>query len=272
MSTDVHNTKSDILRIFVFMRNLSLFLQFIVEPLKTKSMKNQIAIATSLLCALGAYGQTKNFKSGVTLGGTINHYNGNLGNSFFQFKTTCFAGIAANYGAYVNKSFDVNIGASVGHFGYCQKDEDEARFVSLELRCPGCTDRLGMGELRSLMMAGNAAVKYKFANGYILRENAKLAPYAYAGLGVTRLTDNMKRDCVNEGNHFTLNGGVGVQYRITERWNIQYNLAVSCFTSKKVYFTNAMVDETGEMDEVDIQIERRKDLLMQNSLSIGFNF
>ncbi len=59
---------------------------------------------------------------------------------------------------------------------------------------------------------------------------------------------------------------------VTEKWNIGYNLGLSCFTFKKVYFTNAMFDEAGEMDELDILIERCKNLWPQNTLSIGFIF
>jgi hypothetical protein len=67
-------------------------------------MKNQLLISALVLCTLGAVGQTKNNKFGVTAGGSIQQYNGNLGNSFFKFNTTCFAGFTTNFGMYLNKS------------------------------------------------------------------------------------------------------------------------------------------------------------------------
>ncbi len=240
-------------------------------------MKKTGLIAACLLSAFVTLAQSKNHKFGVTAGGTIQHYNGNLGSSFFKFNTTCFGGVMANFGVYLNRSFDFNPGLSIGHFGYCQTAADATRVVSLELRCPGCTDRLGMGELRSLMFSGNVHLKYKFANGYILREDSKIAPYVYSGFGINYLSDVMKRNCVNIGTHLTLNGGVGVKYNLTERLNVGYNLAVGCFLTKKVYYTNAESAETAsheeeENDPIDVKMEKRKDFYMQHALTIGFNF
>ena len=235
-------------------------------------MKKQVLIAALVLCVSGAIAQNKNFRYGVTAGGTIQHYNGNLGNSFFKFNGTCFGGLATTFGVYLNRSFDANVGGSMGHFGYCQTDADANRVVSLKQRCPGCTDRLGMGELRSLMISGNIAIKYKFANGYLLSENSKFAPYVYAGVGINRLSDNMKKNCVNVGTHFSVNGGVGVTYNINQRFNIGYNIALGCFVTKKVYYTNSQAGDSGTMDTDDMKIEKRKDFYMQNSLTFGVNF
>ena len=237
-------------------------------------MKNQIIIAALFLSTLSVTAQNKNKKIGLEGGAFLQHYNGNLGNSFFKFNTTAFGGFSANVGLYLNKSFDLNVGGTVSHFGYCQTDEDKKRIVSIEYRCPGCTDQLGMGQLRSMMASGNVAVKYKFANGIFLKENSKIAPYIYAGVGVNHLADNMKRNCVNVGLHFTVNGGVGVKYNINERFNVGYNLAVGCFMTKKVYYTNAeaMGEAPEEKDADDIKMEKRKDLYMQNAVTFGINF
>lgn len=235
-------------------------------------MKNSVVISVFLLCTISAIGQTKKDKFGISAGGSIQHYNGNLGNSFFKFNTTCFGGVTTTFGVYLNKSFDFNLGGSIGHFGYCQTEADASRVVSLEQRCPGCTNRLGMGELRSLMVSGNIALKYKFANEYLLKENSKFAPYIYVGIGINQLYDNMKRNCVNIGTHFTLNGGTGIKYNINETFNIGYNLGFGCFISKKVYYTNAIATDSDDKDADVLKLEKRKDLYMQNSLSIGINF
>jgi hypothetical protein len=106
-------------------------------------MKNQLLItAAFVLATFGLTAQTKNRKIGIETGAYLQQYNGNLGNSFFKFKETAFGGGSLNLGLYLNKSFDVNVGGSIGHFGYCQTEEDKKRVVSLEYRCPGCTDRL----------------------------------------------------------------------------------------------------------------------------------
>lgn len=235
-------------------------------------MKNQLLLSALLLSSVYSIGQNKNHKIGIEAGAYLQQYSGNLGSSFFKFKETAFAGTSLNAGLYLNRSFDVNLGGSIGHFGYCQTEEDKKRFVSIDQKCPGCIDKLGMGELRSQMISGNVVIKYKFANGYLLKENSKLAPYIYVGAGVNYLSDVMKRNCVNVGTHFAINGGAGVKYIINERFNIGYNLGLGCFVTKKVYYTNAIENNEVEKDEDDIKMEKRKDLYMQHAITVGFNF
>ncbi len=243
-------------------------------------MKNYVFITVSIfLSSLNSIGQNKNNKIGIEAGAFIQQYDGNLGSSFFKFNTVAFAGASINTGLYLNKSFDLNVGGTMGHFGYCQTAEDKSRIVPFDQKCPGCPgEEGGMGDLRSLMISGNVAVKYKFANGYILNENSKLAPYVYFGAGINRLSDNMRRNCVNVGKHFSLNGGVGVKYNINERFNIGYNLAFGCFvTNKHVYTSNgikgitAVVNPT-EVNGEEMKMSNKKDSYLQNSLTFGFNF
>ncbi len=235
-------------------------------------MKKNLLIPALLVCTISGFGQNKVNKFGITVGAYIQHYNGNLGNSFFQFNTTCFGGGAATVGMYFNKSFDINLGVTIGHFGYCQTESDKNRIVSESKRCPGCKDLLGMGELRSRMTAGNIVIKYKFANSYLLNENSKLSPYIFLGMGINNLYDNMHRNCVNAGNHFTLNGGLGLKYNINERFNIGYNLAVGRFSGGKVYNSNLSNDDSQIKNADDLKMEKRKDFYMQNGLSFGINF
>ncbi len=236
-------------------------------------MKKNLLTTMVFLCIAAVSAQNKTYKYGLNIGASINHYNGNLGNSFFQPKTTCFAGVQANFGKYLNKSFDLNLGAGIGHYGYCQTPSDVERLAHLELKCPGCTDQLGMGDLRSLMISVNVAAKYKFANGSLLKENAKVAPYLYAGMGFNHLSDNMKKQCVNVGYHFTLNAGAGVRYNITERINIGYNLGIGCFMTKKAYAVYPVnPNEVDDHHEDMERMEKRKDLILQNALILGVNF
>lgn len=239
-------------------------------------MKHQILLAAFALSVMGLTAQNKNHKIGIEAGAYLQQYNGNLGNSFFKFKETAFGGVSANVALYLNKSFDAVVGGSIGHFGYCQTDKDKTRIVSIEQRCPGCTNGLGMGELRSRMISGNIAIKYKFANGMLLKENSRFAPYIYTGLGINQLSDNMKRNCVNVGTHLTINAGAGVKYNINERFSIGYNIGLGCFVTKKVYATNASQsqaeDHEEEKDADDLKMEKRKDFYMQHALSFGFNF
>jgi hypothetical protein len=237
-------------------------------------MKKNLLLLSFIVISSMTFAQNKTNKFGLNVGGYIQHYNGNLGNSLMQFKTTCFAGVSSNFGIYLNRSFDFNVSASVGSFGYCQTLADKTRIVALEYRCPGCTDGFGMGELRSLMISSGVSMKYKFSNGYFLKEDSKFSPYIGLGAGINHLSDNMKKQCVNVGYHFSVNSSVGIVYNITNKINIGYSLNVSCFTSKKVYASNGISEEPindGHNDE-DSSIEKRKDIGMQNTFFIGFNF
>ncbi|HEY1045846.1 MAG TPA: hypothetical protein VGF79_05365 [Bacteroidia bacterium] len=237
-----------------------------------------ISILSMLVC-LNA--QTKNFRNSFSIGGSINQYNGNLGSSFYDFNATCFAGVNATFGNYINRSFDFNLNATVGHFGYCQRQRDRIRFEEMELGCPGCTDGLGMAELRSLMVGANVSIKYKFANGYILKENSKLAPFVSAGLGLAHLSDNMKKQCVTVGMHYTLNAGAGLRYNVTDRFHVQYTANFGYFVSKKVYADltgttshdeSAQVNSPDHHSEEMKSLERKHDMILQNTLSFGINF
>lgn len=241
-------------------------------------MKNIIFILSFLIISLNSFSQNKTYKYGITAGTFIQQYNGNLGSSFFNFKATCFAGVNSTFGLYLNKSYDLNIGASASHFGYCQTEEDLKRIVSFYQRCPGCKDRFGMGELRSLMISGNIAIKYKFNNGLLISEKSKFSPYIFAGIGINHLSDNMNRNCVNEGIHLTINGGAGIKYDITDRLNIGYNLGFGRFITKKVYPTipenTEIVGEPIVEEDIDLELRmnRRNDFYMQNTFTIGINF
>ena len=225
-------------------------------------MKNY-ALAFALLLVIGASAQNRNHKFGFTAGTAIQHYSGDLGNNFFKFKSCCFGAEVFTAGLYLDKTFDLNISATVGDYGYCQSSADAKRFVPISERCPGCKGRSGMGDLRSRMVSGNIALKYKLNNGIIFNEDSKLAPYLYGGLGLSYLTDRMKRECVTVGSHFSLNAGVGLKYNITEKLNAGYNLGVSCFTADKVYATNGN-NHSGMYGKTD--------KCLQNTLYIGMNF
>lgn len=220
-------------------------------------MKNFICTLGLITLTLLVSAQTKNHKLGITFGGGSQKYNGDLGNGFTLKNTVWYGAFSLNAGYYLNKSFDCGIFGTMGDYGYCQSESKIKEEIAFNERCPGCVSRVGIGNLSSRMVSGGALIKYKIANGYLFSENTKLKPYVYVGAAINNLTDNMKMNCVNPGNYFSLNAGAGVKYYISDRLNVGYNLAMGFFTA----------------DNLDFKVNSGKDndMYMQNSLFIGID-
>lgn len=199
--------------------------------------------------------QTKTSKLGITAGFGFQQYNGDLGNGFYNFKTSSYGVGSAQIASYLTPSFDAGIMFSIGDYGYCQTEEEANKEVPFSDRCPGCLGRVGIGNLNSRMISGGLFIRYKLANGYILKEDSKLSPYLYAGASFNQLTDRMKMNCVTPGNYYTINAGAGINYNLSDRFVIGYNVGFGRFTS----------------DKVDLQVRCSKDMYMQNTLHIGIN-
>ena len=110
-------------------------------------------------------------------------------------------------------------------------------------------------DLNSALFGVNLNLQYKFANDYILPKNSKITPTIYLGLGVNKITDVMKMNCVNVGIYYTINTGLSIPYHFAKRFYLAYNLDIGVFTSDKLDF----VDKGGN------------DMFMQNSLALGFD-
>lgn len=236
-------------------------------------MKKLITTSLVFMCAVAnILGQSTAPKFSLTEGFFIQHYSGNLGNSFFQFKTVCFGGGNINLGYQLNPSFQVDLGFSMGDFGYVATKADIERIEALEAECPTCGEALDMDQLRSRMVAGNVALRYQFSNGYLLKSESPLKPYAYLGFGLNNLRDNMRRHCVNEGNHWSINSGFGLAYRFGTNYQLGYNVGFGCFPFQKVYNTDEELIASIEEEEAYIKLTKQKDWYLQNMLFVGVTF
>ncbi len=218
-------------------------------------MKKILCSFCLILLVVGLNAQTASNKTCVTAGFGFQQYKGDLANDFYKFHWTKYGVASATLGFYINKTFDFNFQMSVGDFGYCQSSAEADRWVDADLRCPGCKNRVGLGNLNSRMTSGGIAIKYKFANGYLLKENARIAPYIYMGAGINHITDRMKMNCVCPGDYSSINAGVGFRYNVCEKFNIGYNVALGCFSSSNLDY-----------------ITGKKDMYLQNTLFLGYNF
>lgn len=198
-------------------------------------MKNSLLIV-ALALAGSCFAQTNQNRVGVTFGGGSQKYSGDLGNGFTLKNEVWRGGVALNINVYLNPSLDISGYGSIGDFGYCQPHDKKDMIVPEEDRCDACLGRLGLGNLSSRMYVTGVQLRYKFNNGYLLREELRIKPYVYMGVAVNKLTDRMKMNCVETGNYLTVNSGIGVRYYVSERLNIGYNLNVGYFTSDKLDF------------------------------------
>jgi len=134
-------------------------------------MKNKIIKLTLLLCAcFFSFGQINAQNAtapwSIGLSGGKSAYNGDLGNAFFNFEQP-YQGIGGlKIARYINPSLDVSLDGTYGRYGYWENGTDQ---------------------FLSNMLQGNVTLDYKFNNGYILSEDAIIAPYIFGGLGFTNI-------------------------------------------------------------------------------------
>lgn len=210
-------------------------------------MKTKIFSLLLLLCNF-CFAQTSEKPNQLSLGSGRQSYNGDLGNSWFKPKEEYYGFGILSYSRYLNRSFDVMLTVTHGDFGHC-REEDESQFR------PDGTEVLNM---LSRLTVVNLTAKYKFANGYFLKETSKISPYVFAGAGFNNLTDfwwkNKTR--VNQGNYSSVNGGLGIQYQFNKKLSLTYTLATGYFLS----------------DAIDFRMEGNNDKYLQHALLVGFNF
>ncbi|MES2138849.1 MAG: OmpA family protein [Bacteroidota bacterium] len=203
-------------------------------------MKKNVQLFTLVCLGLfsGLNAQTKDKKVNISLGGGINQYNGDNGNGFFKFNDAKYGFGGGSLNFYLNPSFDLGLFGSYGGYGYFNDDNPPIiNFLS----------KLGNGGLR---------IKYKFDNGYILKETSKLSPYIFVGASYSMIKDNTGNGRASDQSMLTYNAGAGLTYKITEAINIGYNIGFGYLTS----------------DKADFIVKGGKDLFLQNMLTIGFNF
>lgn len=166
-------------------------------------------------------------RTSLGIHGTATEYIGDLNNhnySLYKFKYFKPGG-AVSLQVYLNKSFNL-----VGRVGY-----DKVRFPynlnpNINYFAPSgiYTDVPGV---EAYFITANAMLKYKTNNGYLLKENAAIAPFAVAGLGVTRINARPVRNGITAtGEYFpaskgqmkpNLALGAGIFFRFTDAFGIE---------------------------------------------------
>ncbi len=152
------------------------------------------------LFRIDASAQTLDRKWNLGLFGGLSTYSGNLGDGISNFHTSDFeqnllGGIT--FSRYLNSSFDATLMFTEGTWGFYHTVAPSMSF-------------------KGNMLHGNFMIKYKLNNGYLISENALVAPYLLAGLGISYYSGTR----INENLDYPIVAGAGIRIRITETLSI----------------------------------------------------
>lgn len=207
-------------------------------------MKKLLLFPALLLLHFALPAQTRTAPNNLAAGGGMEWYRGDLGNSFFDFEEEWYGFFSLAYSRYLSRSFDLRTAATIGEIGRCFdgiiRPEDPPILM-----------------LRSRLKTWSVGLKYKLANGYLLQEEAKVAPYVYLGAAFNHQRDIWTdQPRVNEGSYWSLNGGLGLAYRLSWHLQLGYNLGLGYFTT----------------DKMDFIASGGNDMYLQNTFSLGVDF
>lgn len=166
------------------------------------NLKQLLLMLILPLLAVNAGAQSSERKWNLGIMGGLSTYAGDLGNGILDFRTRDFqqnllGGIEVS--RYLSSSFDLTLMSTYGSWGYYNTTAPDIDF-------------------KGSMLHGNLNIKYKINNGYMIPENAWLAPYLFAGMGVSSFTG----DRITNNLDYPVVGGLGLQVRITEVLSFNY--------------------------------------------------
>jgi len=213
-------------------------------------MKKTLLVLVALSLTIGiTNAQTPENKWGVGFMDGINQYKGDLGNGMFNYSKAWRQNVTGSVNRYIDSSFNVSLQGSYGDYGYAtsSKNFDGRKFNATVL------------------------LSYKFNNGYLLKADAKLAPFIMIGVGADYIHSGVTSrdyDVMTQANiytfvpsahkvSFSIPIGAGLSYKINDKLSLQYQ-ALYCFTNRETKLVGA---KTGT-----------KDSYIQQGIGIVFNF
>lgn len=164
-------------------------------------------VISGIITNANAQSSTKDMAIGLQFG-TI-EYKGDLGNEFFTFEGV-HPSIGLNISKYATPSFDL-----MGKIRHGMLDRDVFTNTLIDF---------------------NVTAKYKFNNGYILKEESMFAPYVFLGIGdalsvYKNVETGEKEPALAE---FNLPMGAGLKFNLTEAWSVTLETQYNYFISDRV--------------------------------------
>ncbi len=192
-------------------------------------MKKSYLLFVLLFVCMSAFAQTEDNKWGVGLHINSTHYQGDLGNEFLKFSDFDL-GLNLSLGYYLSPTFDVtgkigwshtDFSAEKGTYAFGKRGYADSRpFI-------GGKDEPGWKFYGSLWSA-SANLKFKLNNGWLLKEDSKLAPFVIGGLGMTHISTVGVGEWLTDKTYsnVALYYGLGLNYRLSERFNMVFEAGI----------------------------------------------
>lgn len=229
--------------------------------------RNLLTLAIALcVFAVSSYAQSYNKKFGIEINGGVSEYHGDRGSSLFFATGPGYQGVGGSFGVYLNKSFDVNIFGSSGDIGFYNQVYNEETFE---------VEREGF---RARMLQGMIGVTYKFANGYLMKENARFKPYLRAGWGVTqsisKFTENAVLPDYSQNRTWFSSGwnaGAGLKVALTDAFDLVLSSQLN-YSFDDSYDAAPYEIAGSRLSSAQEGNKPLHDIWLYNSVGIAFNF
>lgn len=187
-------------------------------------------IAATMFTSAFAQNADNKWSLGLMVGKTA--YIGDLGSGVFDFSP--FYGLtAASLNRYLNSSFDIGIQGEYGDIGFWEFENGD-NFLSTKLD-------------------GSLMLKFKFYNGYMIKEDALFSPFLTAGVGAAKFTGT-RPEVDNTDMIFPMGGGV--KLNLAPRLALQYQILFNFTTGD---------DNDGMAADIN-------DYFMSNTFGLVFSF
>ncbi|MDP4207326.1 MAG: thrombospondin type 3 repeat-containing protein [Bacteroidota bacterium] len=196
----------------------------------------KVSFILALLCLTsGLFSQTKDKPWALGLYGGKSEYNGDLGWGFFNFNKAYYGFAGLSFSRYINEYWDATLSGTWGRHGYFS---DTRNKFQGEMRYADVTMRLKL----------------------ITREESKLIPYLFAGVGTRYFTGltayRYGKKSKQTGYDFVIPFGLGLEYFISKSFSLRYQASLG--------WTNR--------DRRDAAVIGGNDWQLQHSLGVVFNF
>jgi hypothetical protein len=180
-----------------------------------------------MLTSVGMQAQSSKMTWAIGFHGLIQEPNTGLGNHFFELKADDHTfGLGLSLNRYINRNFDLGLFVSEGKL----VDSYQSYFFE------------------NYSFTADVRARYKFYNGYLLKEDARFGPYATAGLGIAHygIEANGYQNQLIEGGNTGLEyyGGIGVHVKLNEQLSLTWETGIHFPTYGEIALDYLLVTKT----------------------------